>query len=144
MDGSAIVNFGNSLLHAASKKQKTMDQKTDTVLGTYGYDLAFMKAHNMEVVELRDENNKACLMVSPALQGRVMTSSANGTGGKSFGWINYKLINSGKVSEQFNPYGGEERFWLGPEGGPFSIIFRKGKSRFLRTGMFLRYSIPKL
>lgn len=123
----------------ASKKQKAMDQKNDTAQGTYGYDLAFMKAHNMEVVELRDENNKACLMVSPALQGRVMTSSANGTGGKSFGWINYKLIKSGKVSVQFNPYGGEERFWLGPEGGPFSIYFPEGKEQ-----VFENWDVPSV
>ena len=112
-----------------SKKQITMEQKADTTKGTYGYDMAFMKAHNMEVVELRDENNKARLMVSPALQGRVMTSSANGNSGASFGWINYKFINSGKVNNQFNPYGGEERLWFGPEGGPFSIYFQKGKEQ---------------
>lgn len=122
----------------ASKKAKTMDQKTDTIPGTYGYDVAFMKEHKMEVIELRDESGKACLMLSPALQGRVMTSSANGDAGKSFGWINYKLIRSGKVSEQFNAYGGEERFWLGPEGGPFSIYFPKGKEQ-----VFENWDVPK-
>jgi hypothetical protein len=29
---------------------------------------------------------------------------------------------------QFNPVGGEERFWLGPEGGQYSIYFSKGDS----------------
>ncbi|HAH25737.1 MAG TPA: hypothetical protein DCL77_18600 [Prolixibacteraceae bacterium] len=91
--------------------------------GTYGYDLAFLKAHKMDCIELKDKSSKASLMIVPALQGRVMTSSANGNEGKSFGWINYKLFESGKVSTQFNPYGGEERFWLGPEGGPFSLYF---------------------
>lgn len=113
----------------ATKKTNTMQEKTDTIPGTYGYDLAFMKAHNMEFVELSNPEGTARLMVSPALQGRVMTSSAGGEGGKSFGWINYKLIESGKVSTQFNPYGGEERFWLGPEGGPFSIYFQEGKEQ---------------
>jgi hypothetical protein len=67
-----------------------------------------------------------------------MTSSANGESGKSFGWINYKHISSGKVSEQFNPYGGEERFWLGPEGGPFSIYFPQGKEQ-----SFENWIVPK-
>ena len=121
----------------SSKKQKMMDQTSlnDTVKGSYGYDLAFMKSHKMEVIELRDENNKACLLISPALQGRVMTSSANGNGGKSFGWINYKLFESGKVSPQFNAYGGEERFWLGPEGGPFSVYFSKGVEQVFKNWM---------
>lgn len=100
-----------------------MNNTSDTILGTYGYDLAFAKEHQIKVIELRDSKNKACLMISPDLQGRVLTSSANGNEGKSFGWINYKLIESGKTSRQFNPFGGEERFWLGPEGGPFSVYF---------------------
>lgn len=123
----------------ASKKAKTMEPKTDTIPGTYGYDVAFMNAHQMNFIELRDTAGKACLMVSPALQGRVMTSSANGEGGKSFGWINYKFIESGKASTQFNPYGGEERFWLGPEGGPFSIYFPEGKEQ-----VFENWKVPAL
>ena len=122
----------------ASKNTKMMDQKNDAIPGAYGYDVAFMKAHKMDFVELRDETGNACLLISPALQGRVMTSSANGEAGKSFGWINYKHISSGKVSEQFNPYGGEERFWLGPEGGPFSIYFPKGKEQ-----SFENWIVPK-
>jgi hypothetical protein len=122
----------------SSKKTKMMNQKNDTIPGTYGYDVAFMKAHKMDFVELRDDAGKACLLISPALQGRVMTSSANGESGKSFGWINYKHISSGKVSEQFNPYGGEERFWLGPEGGPFSIYFPQGKEQ-----SFENWIVPK-
>lgn len=117
------------------KKPTTMEQTTtsDTLKGTYGYDLAFMQLHKMNVIELRDAENKACLMISPALQGRVMTSSANGNAGASFGWINYKLIESGVVSSQFNPYGGEERLWLGPEGGPFSIYFAQGTEQIFKN-----------
>lgn len=138
ISGVALLAAVVACTAPASKKEKTMDQKTDTIPGTYGFDVAFMKAHKMDFVELRDEAGKACLLISPALQGRVMTSSANGEAGKSFGWINYKHISSGKVSEQFNPYGGEERFWLGPEGGPFSIYFPKGKDQ-----SFENWIVPK-
>jgi hypothetical protein len=106
--------------------------------GTFGYDLAFLKAHNMNFIELKDSASKASLIISPDLQGRVMTSSASGNDGKSFGWINYKLIESGVVSPQFNPYGGEERLWFGPEGGPFSIYFAKGKEQ-----VFTNWLVPK-
>jgi hypothetical protein len=58
--------------------------------------------------------------------------------GTSFGWINYKFIESGKVSNQFNPFGGEERLWLGPEGGPFSIYFKKGSEQ-----IFSNWVVPR-
>ncbi|MEJ0055690.1 MAG: DUF6786 family protein [Bacteroidota bacterium] len=56
-----------------------------------------------------------------------MTSSANGNEGSSYGWINKSLFESGDTSRHINAFGGEERFWLGPEGGQFSIFFEKGK-----------------
>src|SRR4029077_15694635 len=55
-----------------------------------------------------------------------MTSSAEGDSGQSFGWINRELIASGKTQPHINARGGEDRFWLGPEGGQFSIFFAKG------------------
>ena len=58
-----------------------------------------------------------------------MTTSASGDEGDSYGWINYRFIREGKVSPQFNPVGGEERFWLGPEGGPFSLYFKEGQEQ---------------
>ncbi len=97
--------------------------------GTYGYDVAFFESKKIQTIELKDEQSKSRILLLPAYQGRVMTSSANGNDGGSFGWINYKLIESGVVSNQFNPIGGEERFWLGPEGGPFSIYFQEGKEQ---------------
>src|SRR5690606_14443031 len=51
-----------------------------------------------------------------------------GSEGMSFGWLNYELIESKEIKDHFNPVGGEERFWLGPEGGQFSIYFEKDKS----------------
>ena len=124
---SFIVSCSNS----TKKKSKKMDSDKQEVFskGTYGYDLNFLKAHKINFIELKNKTSKASLILIPGLQGRVMTSSANGNSGKSFGWINYKLIESGNVSNQFNPYGGEERFWIGPEGGPFSIFFKEGEKQ---------------
>ncbi len=99
---------------------------TNVEKGKYGYDVAFFRERKIEIIELKDSRSKACLLIAPGYQGRVMTSSVAGSGGTSFGWINYRFIEAGKVSPQFNPVGGEERIWLGPEGGPFSIYFRKG------------------
>ncbi len=104
-----------------SNKMKIIYQK-----GTYGSDVAFFNEKSIRIIELKDSVSKASVLIIPDYQGRVMTSSVGGNDGLSFGWINYKLIDSGVVSSQFNPYGGEERLWLGPEGGQFSIYFKKG------------------
>lgn len=100
--------------------------KEEMTMGTYGYDAQFLKEHGIELLELKSADGKARVMLAPAWQGRVVTSSSDGNGGDSYGWINYRFIESGSKSDQFNPVGGEERFWLGPEGGPYSLYFRQG------------------
>ncbi len=94
--------------------------------GTYGYDATFLKKYSPNLIELQSGDMK--VLLSATCQGRVMTSTATGDSGNSYGWINYKLIESGEKKKQFNPVGGEERFWLGPEGGQYSIYFKKGDS----------------
>lgn len=95
--------------------------------GTFGYDLQFLKQYHKDLILLGDGSDAgAQIIILPAYQGRVMTSTADGNGGMSFGWINYDLIDSNKEEEHFHAFGGEERFWLGPEGGQFSIFFKKG------------------
>ena len=95
--------------------------------GTFGYDLQFLKQYHKDLILLGDGSDAgAQIIILPAYQGRVMTSTADVNGGMSFGWINYDLIDSNKEEEHFHAFGGEERFWLGPEGGQFSIFFKKG------------------
>jgi hypothetical protein len=91
----------------------------------YGYNKNFLQKFT-SVVELRKD--KSALLVVPAWQGRVMTSTSEGDSGFSFGWVNRNLIASRKLSPHINAFGGEERLWLGPEGGQFSIFFSKGKN----------------
>lgn len=79
-----------------------------------------------EIIELTEPSGAGRIAVSAALQGRVMTSSSSGQNGRSYGWINRELFASGDTSTHINPYGGEERFWLGPEGGQFSLFFEPG------------------
>lgn len=95
--------------------------------GSYGYDAAFLKEHLDNTIELWNEDGARVLLTAD-YQGRVMTSTANGDSGNSAGWINYDLIATGKFRDQFNPVGGEERLWIGPEGGQYSFYFKKGDS----------------
>jgi hypothetical protein len=121
---------------SGNKNSNTM--KNTENKGTYGSDVEFFKAKNIGTIELKDSEAKASVLIIPAYQGRVMTSTVGGSEGASFGWINYKFIEAGKASAQFNPYGGEERLWFGPEGGPFSIYFGKGTEQ-----IFSNWVVPK-
>lgn len=96
--------------------------------GSYADDLEFLRTYVADVVELTEESGQARIAVSAKYQGRVMTSTAQGMQGDSYGWINYDLIRSGEILDQFNPIGGEERFWIGPEGGQYSFYFSEGDS----------------
>ncbi|HEY1805728.1 MAG TPA: DUF6786 family protein [Terracidiphilus sp.] len=78
------------------------------------------------VIVLSAPDKKAMVAVSPDLQGRVLTSTSDGPAGRSFGWVNLPFIEERKMKEHFNPFGGEDRIWLGPEGGQYSIFFRPG------------------
>src|SRR5580698_1879024 len=96
--------------------------------GSYGYDASFLKKQVSHIIELQSADGHSKILLSPDFQGRVLTSTAVGDSGISFGWINYALIASGKKKQQFNPVGGEERFWMGPEGGQYSLYFKKADS----------------
>lgn len=89
----------------------------------YKHDKEFLQQH-LKIVELSQGEQR--LLLSPELQGRILTSTANGEQGYSFGWLNYDLIASGKHLPHCNNWGGEDRFWLGPEGGQYSLFFKKG------------------
>ncbi len=89
---------------------------------SFSDDLEFLRQHT-SIVVLKDKSGLAQAVVVPAWQGRVMTSTAAGLSGDSFGWVNRELISAGKPQPHINVFGGEDRFWLGPEGGQFSIFF---------------------
>lgn len=95
-------------------------------------DVSFMEKHT-QIVLLQDGD--AAVAVAPAYQGRVMTSTFDGKAGPSFGWINRPVIEKGflsdeekkgKLEEHIYIFGGEERFWLGPEGGQYALFFKPG------------------
>ena len=92
---------------------------------TFGEDVEFLKKYT-DVFTLSDESGEVQVAVVPAYQGRIMTSTAGGSEGLSFGWLNYELISSGKFQEHINVFGGEDRIWFGPEGGQYSIFFAAG------------------
>ncbi|HEY4156778.1 MAG TPA: DUF6786 family protein [Polyangiaceae bacterium] len=83
-------------------------------------DLAFLTRHG--TLKVLTTPSGARVAISPQYQARVMTSAVE-PGGRSLGFINRKFIEEGKTGTQFDNYGGEDRFWLGPEGGQFGLYF---------------------
>lgn len=120
-----------SMLSNCSPKEKGIDSsntlKETFIQGTFAYDHEFLKKYK-EVIVLKSRDGQAQLIICPEYQGRVMTSTAEGRAGYSFGWLNHDLIASGEVLEHINPVGGEDRLWLGPEGGQYSIFHKPGVS----------------
>jgi len=96
---------------------------------TYGQVRKYLAQHT-KILELVNEEGGRVL-VCPEWQGRVMTSSCDGLQGLSFGFINKEFIDAGQPNPHFNNYGGEDRFWLSPEGGPFSLWFKHGVDQVL-------------
>jgi hypothetical protein len=112
------------MLGGCAGNQAAMSEKTRK----FGDDVAFLKSQGPLVV-LSDSSGKSKVAVAPNLQGRVMTSTATGDDGVSFGWMNRQYFldaAKGKTNAHIGPYGGEDRIWFGPEGGQFSIFFAKG------------------
>jgi len=91
--------------------------------GSFGYDLDFLR-QNDSVVVLNTKDGNGQIIISPKYQAKVFTSTDSGANGRSFGWINYKTFSQTSLDPHMNAYGGEDRLWLGPEGGKFSIFFR--------------------
>jgi hypothetical protein len=88
-----------------------------------------------EDVELLSKHGAVKVLESPAggriavsgkYQARVMTSAVDANGA-SLGFVNRAFIEAGKTGQAFDNFGGEDRFWLGPEGGQYALYFPAGK-----------------
>ncbi len=96
---------------------------------TYGEAFNFLVAHT-KVIQLTGENGER-VAICPEYQGRVMTSTTQDLEGLSHGWVNREYITRGTIDKHFNNYGGEDRLWLAPEGGPYSLFFAPGAAQSL-------------
>lgn len=96
------------------------------VPGTFGYDLQYLSAKDNQLAVLKSADGQAQVIVSPAYQAKVFTSTAAGEEGQSLGYLNYKALDQTGFSEHMNGYGGENRLWIGPEGGRYSVFFQPG------------------
>ncbi|MVM38306.1 hypothetical protein GO730_13220 [Spirosoma sp. HMF3257] len=121
--------FSGLVVACSGRKSETNAERTTadstsqvSTTNMYTKDRQFLQQHHADLVELQLGDARA--LICPAYQGRVMTTTADGHA--SYGWINYELIKSRKLLPHMNAFGGEDRFWLGPEGGQYALYFKKG------------------
>ena len=100
------IKLRNTLLVGAVTVLASCGGQKEVKMGSYAYDAQFLKENGIEYTELVSADGNSKVMIIPAWQGRVMTTSASGDEGDSYGWINYRFIREGKISPQFNPVGG--------------------------------------
>lgn len=116
-----------SCKNSPNTKENAVTPVAPPAKGSFAYDLDFLKKHTETLLLKSPDAEEAQVAVAAAYQGRVMTSTAGGSGGNSYGWLNYALISGEKgYQPHINAWGGEDRFWLAPEGGQFSVFFPKG------------------
>jgi hypothetical protein len=93
--------------------------------GSFADDVQLLRAHT-DIVVLQSPDGSARLAIAPGYQARVMTSTAAGEAGTSFGYLHRPGIELGARQPHMTVLGGEDRIWLGPEGGQFGLYFAPG------------------
>ncbi|MEA4916968.1 DUF6786 family protein [Proteiniphilum sp.] len=121
-----VMIGGAILLSCTGNRKTTENMEKEYQKGTFGYDLEYLSEKDGELIVLKSDDEKAQVIVSGKYQGKVFTSTANGPEGNSHGFVNYNFFDKGVVDEHMNGFGGEDRLWLGPEGGKYSVYFEPG------------------
>ncbi len=69
---------------------------------------------------------RAQVAVAPGYQGRVMTSQRRRCGRRELRLHPSSVIQLKARQPHMTVLGGEDRFWLGPEGGQYALYFAPG------------------
>ena len=93
---------------------KAMGMEFDRIVEAVGKD---------DAIVLSGEGGSKVL-VSPRFQGRIMTTRVGPI--ESVGFVSLKTIAEGETHPNFNNFGGQDRYWLGPEAGQYGIYFPPG------------------
>ena len=124
----ALLIFGVLIVSCSGNQKTSENMGKEYEKGTFGYDLNYLSKKD-SIIVLKSDDEKAQVILSAKYQAKVFTSTANGLNGNSHGFVNYRFFDSGVVDEHMNGFGGENRFWLGPEGGGYSIYFEPGSKQ---------------
>ncbi len=118
----AALLMGLVMISCTGNRKTSENMENDYEKGTFGYDLNYLSKKD-SLILLKSNDEQSQIILSAKYQAKVFTSTANGLEGNSHGFVNYNFFDAGVVDEHMNGFGGENRFWLGPEGGGYSIYF---------------------
>lgn len=79
---TALIILLTACSSSGKKTSDTMNKAGN--IGTYGSDVDFFAKNKIKTIELKDGKSKACVLLVPAYQGRVLTSTVGGSEGASF------------------------------------------------------------
>ena len=98
--------------------------------------VSILQQANADPVVLRGDDQDKVVVVSPKLVGRVICAGMDGLQGHTNAFVNAKQIQEGFTTsgyaarsgpgEGWNNFGGVERIWFAPEGGPHGFFFEVG------------------
>ncbi|MET0790775.1 MAG: DUF6786 family protein [Polyangiaceae bacterium] len=122
----ALVAGCQAAAPASSAKVPAMNSPAPSAASSHRFedDVAFLSRH--AAVKVLTSNGGGRIAISGQYQARVMTSAVEANG-QSLGFINRAFIEAGHTGTPFDNYGGEDRFWLGPEGGQYGLYFPSAK-----------------
>jgi hypothetical protein len=104
---------------------------------TFINDVTFLKRHTEVIVLESSRIASGRAVACPELDGCIVTSTAAGAGGRSFGWINRPLVASGHDGDGAS-HGGEDCLSVLLEGAeslenaPFNVSLRSSERTILR------------
>ena len=117
---SVVLLVSMSLTSGCDMFQEKVLTTSGGGTGTFEGTADLIKKESQAIVLSGD--GKARVLVSPRLQGRILTLKVGSV--ESTGLVNTTAILQGETDPHFNNFGGVDRFWLGPEGGHLVIRFR--------------------
>jgi Family of unknown function (DUF6786) len=120
-----VTRLGFAIICFAVVGCDRVDISVGKLRAPFDEDVDILQRHT-SIVMLADSSGASRVAVAPAYQGRVMTSTTGGADAPSFGWIGRAAIVLGQRQPHMNVFGGEDRFWLGPEGGQYALYFKAG------------------
>jgi hypothetical protein len=89
-------------------------------------DAEFLRDLVPSAIPLSIEKEGTQVWVSPNHQGRILAVEAPFLRGANPVWIHRGALSETTLREKFNPFGGADRIWFGPEAGPFGFFFDPG------------------
>jgi uncharacterized protein DUF6786 len=82
-----------------------------------------------DAYELRGRHAQPLALVAPSLSARVMATTFDGENGSVNGFVDAQAFREG-MRDIWDNWGGEERYWLAPEGGQFGLMFQGKENCF--------------